>query len=161
MDIRIAEASDLDAVYAIYNDPRVARWLGRVPMARDRFQPLFDDLCARPSFSVWVVNGAVAGFHHLSRSTGTEVKTAYLSTIALAPELQGQGLAALALGDLVQELRIDGFRHIELIVDAANDRAVGLYSRLGFVIARTLSRCGQQDGQMTTVADHYMCLTLA
>jgi ribosomal protein S18 acetylase RimI-like enzyme len=160
MITRMATACDLAAVHVIYADPRVAAWLGREAMPLLEFQPLFEDLCARPSFQVWELDGRVVGFHHLSLLVSRSSINAYLSTIALAPEHQGQGLAQRVLSELISELRVGGVARVDLIVDSRNSRAVACYQRLGFAIERTLTRCAPQAGRMRSVADHYMGLLL-
>ncbi len=160
MSTRLATARDLAAVHAIYADPQIAAWLGRVPMSLHDFEPLFDDLCARPSFQVWELDGVVVGFHHLSLLVSAASISAYLSTIALAPGHQRKGLARQVLGGLIEELKRGGVARIDLIVDSRNRRAIACYQKLGFVIERTLSRCAPQAGQMREVSDHYMGLSL-
>lgn len=160
MIIRIAVGADLGAVHTIYSDAHVARWLGREPMALDEFRALFDDLCARPQFAVWELDARVVGFHHLSRLSSKAGSSAYLSTVALVPEYQGQGLARTLLERVMDDLRREGVDRIDLIVDSENQAAIGCYQRLGFVIERTLSRCAQRNGAMRTVADHYMGVRL-
>ncbi|MGE4071937.1 MAG: N-acetyltransferase family protein [Lysobacterales bacterium] len=160
MSIRLATAKDLGTVHAIYADPQIAAWLGRESMSLHDFQPLFDDLCARPSFQVWELDGVVVGFHHVSLLVSATSISAYLSTIALVPGHQGKGLARQVLGELIGELNRGGVARIDLIVDSRNRRAVTCYQRLGFVIERTLSRCALHAGQMREVSDHYMGLSL-
>lgn len=160
MTTRLATAKDLAAVHAIYAHPQIAAWLGRESMALQDFEPLFDDLCARPSFQVWELGGVVVGFHHLSLLVSAAGISAYLGTIALAPEHQGKGLAQQVLGDLIEELKRGGVARIDLIVDSRNRRAIACYQRLGFVIERTLARCAPQAGKMRELSDHYMGLFL-
>lgn len=160
MNIRGANADDLAAVHAIYADPRVAPGLGREPMSREDFEPLFVDLCARPSFRIWELGGCVIGFHHQSLMSCSRGRTAFLGTIALAPDAQGRGLARTAMTLVLQALKLQQVKRIELIVDSANEPAMMLYRRLGFTIERTLERCSSVEGRMRSVRDHYMGTTL-
>lgn len=160
MNIRSANADDLAAVHAIYADPRVAPGLGREPMSRDDFEPLFADMRGRPSFRVWELDGCVIGFHHQSLMSCSRGPTAFLGTIALAPDAQGRGLARIAMTLVLQALKLEGVRRVELIVDSANESALMLYRRLGFRVERTLERCSLFDGRMQSVCDHYMGMAI-
>jgi ribosomal protein S18 acetylase RimI-like enzyme len=51
---------------------------------------------------------------------------------AIEPSLQGRGIGRAALGKACEQLRADGARCISLDVDVANDRALGLYTSIGF-----------------------------
>ena len=51
---------------------------------------------------------------------------------AIDPSWQGRGLGRTALRQACEQLRADGARRIGLEVDVANDRALGLYTSIGF-----------------------------
>lgn len=48
------------------------------------------------------------------------------------PALQGRGIGRAALSQTCQQLRADGARRIGLEVDVENDRALTLYTSVGF-----------------------------
>lgn len=56
---------------------------------------------------------------------------------AVEPARQGQGIGRAALRQACQQLRADGARHVSLDVDVENDRALGLYTSVGFEPAAT------------------------
>ena len=70
---------------------------------------------------------AVAVARGTSRDGGT-----YLSSIATRPERQGRGFGALATAIAVADAMAIGDRVIHLAVETSNERAVGIYLRLGF-----------------------------
>ncbi len=57
---------------------------------------------------------------------------AHVTTIAVAPRFQGQGLGTLLLLDGVDQSLARGARHISLEVAASNEVAQRLYRRFGF-----------------------------
>jgi ribosomal-protein-alanine N-acetyltransferase len=57
---------------------------------------------------------------------------AHVTTIAVAPALQGQGVATVLLLEAVRIALRAGLRHLSLEVAAGNQRAQGLYRRFGF-----------------------------
>jgi ribosomal protein S18 acetylase RimI-like enzyme len=56
---------------------------------------------------------------------------------AVEPSLQGRGIGRAALRQACEQLRADGARRISLDVDVANDRALGLYTSIGFTPVTT------------------------
>ncbi len=59
-----------------------------------------------------------------------------LETVQVAPERQGSGLGRMLTVAALNVLAQQGYAEVELTVDAANERAVGLYERTGFVVRR-------------------------
>jgi ribosomal-protein-alanine N-acetyltransferase len=57
---------------------------------------------------------------------------AFVQTIAVARDAQGQGLGARLLQELIDEAGRRGQRRVLLEVRAGNDRAIALYERFGF-----------------------------
>jgi ribosomal protein S18 acetylase RimI-like enzyme len=53
------------------------------------------------------------------------------------PSLQGRGIGRAALRQACEQLRAGGARRISLDVDVANDRALGLYTSIGFAPVTT------------------------
>ena len=70
---------------------------------------------------------AVAVARGTTRDGGT-----YLSSIATRPERQGRGFGALSTAIAVADAHATGDRVIHLAVETSNERAIGLYLRLGF-----------------------------
>jgi ribosomal-protein-alanine N-acetyltransferase len=58
---------------------------------------------------------------------------AHITTLAVAPEYQGQGVATVLLIDAVHTSLGEGARHLSLEVATGNERAQALYRRFGFM----------------------------
>lgn len=58
----------------------------------------------------------------------------YLSSIATAPGLQGQGLGSIVTAIAVAEALAEGTRFVHLLVEATNQTAIRVYERLGFAV---------------------------
>ena len=80
------------------------------------------------------LRGAVVGTLFLDRDDEEE---ASIFGFAVEPSLQGRGIGRAALRQACEQLRADGARHIGLDVDVANDRALGLYTSIGFTPVTT------------------------
>lgn len=57
--------------------------------------------------------------------------------IALTPEARGHGTGGALLEALCRQAAADGYKSLMLSVDPANERALRLYRRLGFVVMET------------------------
>jgi ribosomal protein S18 acetylase RimI-like enzyme len=60
----------------------------------------------------------------------------HITQVCVVPEYRCAGLGATLLAATTHSLRERGFRSISLTVTQANDRAIALYKRIGFVSAR-------------------------
>jgi putative acetyltransferase len=160
MQRRLAEVSDLDAVYTIYMEPSVVRYLGHDPMPLERFRSLYRELLASACLYVYPVDGLVAGFYKASRHPGRAAHVAVLGTLALAPDYQGRGIARAMIVEALDALRTEGARRIELTVESDNPKAIGFYERLGFEHEGTLRQFYKRAGEEAYVDDHIMALLL-
>lgn len=130
---RLVRPADFDRVYDIYMHDAVVPYLGFDPMPREAFGKVFDPLFESGCFYVYEIDGEVMGFYKAQRHLGRAAHVAYLGTLAVAPEAQGQGVARSMLEDAFERLGNSGVTRVELTVEADNPRAIGLYERLGFV----------------------------
>lgn len=149
---RPAALADLPSVHAIFNDPAVAPMLGRRVLTLPCFAPIYADLCARPTFYVYVEQGAILACCHLSPRGGFSAGASYLSTLAVAPSAQGVGLGRQIVTELIAESTALGASRLEAIVQSNNLRALRLYESLGFKIVQTFAGTG--------MSDHYLALPL-
>jgi ribosomal protein S18 acetylase RimI-like enzyme len=60
----------------------------------------------------------------------------HITQVCVLPEYRSAGLGVALLAATTRSLRQRGFRSISLTVTQANDRAIALYKRIGFVSAR-------------------------
>lgn len=80
------------------------------------------------------LRGAVVGTLFLERDDAGE---ASIFGFVVEPSLQGRGIGRAALRQACEQLRADGALRIGLDVDVANDRALGLYTSIGFTPVTT------------------------
>ena len=93
-----------------------------------------DDLGDRLGRTALVeLRGAVVGTLFLERDD----EEASIFGFVVQPSLQGRGIGRAALRRACEQLRAGGARHISLDVDVANDRALGLYTSIGFTPVTT------------------------
>jgi ribosomal protein S18 acetylase RimI-like enzyme len=79
-------------------------------------------------------HGAVVGTLFVEHDDDEE---AGIFGFVIEPSLQGRGIGRAALRQACEQLRARGARRISLDVDLANDRALGLYTSIGFTPVTT------------------------
>jgi ribosomal protein S18 acetylase RimI-like enzyme len=95
-----------------------------------------DDLGDRLQRTALVeLRGAVVGTLFSERDDDEE--EASIFGFVIEPSLQGRGIGRAALWQACEQLHADGARRISLDVDVANDRALGLYTSIGFTPVTT------------------------
>lgn len=158
---RLATPDDLDAVHAIYVDPRVSPYLGHDPMSRDAFVPILAKLVDEGAFRVVVDDaGAVQGFYRAVRHEGRARHVGYLGTLAVAPSAHGSGLAKAMVETAIEGLAAEGVVRVELMLEADNPRALAFYRKLGFVLEGTMRAAYQRSGDAGYVDELFMAKLL-
>lgn len=79
------------------------------------------------------VDGAIVGTARLSMTDGAGAVHGF----AVAPSVQGRGIGRRALCEFCRILRADGARKVGLEVAVENERALGLYTSVGFAPVTT------------------------
>jgi ribosomal protein S18 acetylase RimI-like enzyme len=80
------------------------------------------------------LRGTVVGTLFLERDNDEE---ASIFGFVIEPSSQGRGIGRAALRQACEQLRAEGARRVSLDVDVANDRALGLYTSIGFTPVTT------------------------
>jgi len=135
---RLAQPDDLQLVFSIYSHPKVVPYLTYEPMNLSSFAPIFDELVRSGCFWVWDRNGTIAGFYKATRYPGRVSHVVLLGTLAVDPQLHGQGVGRAMMDDALRHLRAEGIRRVELFAESDNALALAFYERLGFVHEGTL-----------------------
>jgi [ribosomal protein S18]-alanine N-acetyltransferase len=96
------------------------------------------DLVDDPNGATWIAeeNGVMAGFAIVDWMRESAEVIAYIQTIEVKPEWRGLGVGHELMGRIEASARAAGARVIWLHVDAANDPAIALYERHGYLRRR-------------------------
>ncbi len=144
--------ADEEDFVALFQDPRVSRWMGDGPQpaAEDRalFGRIFSKVYARDLFAVWAVraDGRYVGHAEIKR---TDIVDGHEIVYALHPDAWGRGLG----GELAGAVTGYGFDHLGLdrvyaTVAAANHASLRVLARAGYRHVRDIP---QDDGGLTRV----------
>ena len=130
--LRALRESDADQLADAIVDPEIARWWGSKPHDREHHHAgLLEDVADDAAFAI-EVDGALAGWLGVWEEDEPDYRHAGLD-IFLVPAQHGAGLGPEALR-LAARWLIDELGHHRLTIDPAlaNERAIAVYTRLGF-----------------------------
>lgn len=130
--LRIARASDEQAVFPIYTHELVERFLTFDGVDAPGFSGIFRSLLESGEFFVYEAEGAIVGFCKATRLPGRSNHVAHLGPLAVSPQFHGRGYAAAMLTDVLARLEQSGALRFELQVEADNPRGIAFYRKLGF-----------------------------
>jgi aminoglycoside 6'-N-acetyltransferase len=143
--LRPVTEEDLDPLAEIIREPDVARWWGEW----DEPERLRENL--RMDGAAWVidVDGELAGWLGVTEETEPEYRHVGLD-ISLSERFQGRGIGPDALRAAIR-FYADERGHHRFTIDpnAANDRAIKAYERVGFKRIGVARRYELQGGEWT------------
>ena len=157
MKIRAASASDLDAIFAIY-DHEVRSGTATfdtevyTPERRQRF---FDEHRGGryPLLVAETLAQGVIGWASLSPwSDRCAYARAAEVSVYVADEHHGRGAGAALLGALIEAGRAAGLGVLLARITSESEASVRLHERMGFQLAGTLHRVGEKFGRILDVA---------
>jgi ribosomal protein S18 acetylase RimI-like enzyme len=157
---RLATLEDLPAVHRIYTHDEVAPFLGFDPVPLADFRPIYADLLATRSFYVAEREGQVRGFYRLNRQKGRSKHVVVIETLAIDPIEKSSGFAHAMIGEALENMRQDGIRRVELLVEADNPRAFAFYRKLGFEQEGRLRAAYKRANELDFVDELLMALLL-
>ncbi|MFC9951782.1 GNAT family N-acetyltransferase [Streptomyces prasinus] len=143
---------DEEDFVALFQDPRVSRWMGDGPAceAADRalFGRIFTNVYARDLFDVWAVrrDGLLVGHAEIKP---TEAVGGHEIIYALAPSAWGSGLGTeVAEAVVTHGFDALGLSEVHATVAAPNQASLVLLGRIGFEHVRDVE---EDDGSTTRV----------
>jgi ribosomal-protein-alanine N-acetyltransferase len=137
VELRPFLGDDVDAMWAVYGDPEVMRWVGYGAVAsRDAVRSMLQQYMAHQrlhGFAFWAVvdraTGRVIGDGGLARTVGGEIEMGY----TLAREFWGQGRGTQVAGLVASTaLEVIGAPMVRALVEPGNARSQHVLQKLGF-----------------------------
>jgi putative acetyltransferase len=129
---RPATGQDVDFIYGLYMHPDINPWLLYEQMGKGEFRSIFDELIGRGQLFVFQHEGEDAGMFKLVPMKHRNSHIIYLGGVALHPAFRGRGLGELMLKEVIDKVKDQGYRRIELTVATLNGYAISLYEKMGF-----------------------------
>ena len=135
---RLADKSDLQAVYTLYMEPGSNFYLTYDPMDLPAFEKIYDELLQTQTLYVAETNRTIIGSYRLIRKTHRQQHAAYLGGFVVSSANKGHGFGSRMLQHIKEDALNQGITRIELTVDINNSAAIALYKKLGFEIEGTV-----------------------
>jgi RimJ/RimL family protein N-acetyltransferase len=130
--LRLDTPSDFDTLYDIYMDKSINPYLSFEVLSKEEFRPIFNELIHDARLFIYEINKAVAATCIIRRLKRRCHHGAVLGTLATHPNLQGQGIGTRLVKEVLDLLKSEGLKRVELSYEADNPGARKFYERLGF-----------------------------
>ncbi len=150
--IRPATEGDFAALHRLYNLERdVNHQIGWDATDEEGFRAIFDEMVG--SGEQFVVcdggDGGVIGAYRVHRFAHRMRHVAHIASVGLMGAHQGKGIGRRMVEGIIERLRGEGIKRIELTVAGDNPRAMRLYESLGFaregVFPKYFLRAGEAE----------------
>ena len=129
---RLINPNDADILFTIFMDEKNNPFLSYDQMSREAFQPLFDELLQQNESFIFELNHEVVATYRIKKGSYRTAHVAYIGSLGVHPQHQGKGIGTTLIHSLVEQLRAEGFKRLELYVDTDNPRGIHFYKKLGF-----------------------------
>lgn len=150
---RPANEGDFAALHRLYNlEGGVNHQIGWDATDEEGFRAIFDEMVG--SGEQFVVcdgggDGDVIGGYRVHRFKHRMRHVAHIASVGLMGAHQGKGIGRRMMEGIIERLRTDGVKRIELTVAGDNPRAMKLYESLGFeregVFPKYFLRAGETE----------------
>ena len=131
--IRKIIAADTDFIYGLYMHPDINPYLLYEVMDVKTFTPIFTDLLQQGIIYVYEAEGVPAGMFKFIHQQHRNAHSAYLGGVAIHPSFAGKGHGIKMMQEIIELGRQMNLLRIELSTAVANDKAIHLYEKNGFV----------------------------
>ena len=153
---RAITKTDFDTVYKIYTSDSVNPFMNWDKVSKKDFEECFEVLLARDEFLAFEKNDEIVGLITIVRGRWRVCHIASLQSFAVSPKYQNLGIGNEMISLLVNRLRNEGIRRLELIVESDNLRAIHLYEKLGFKKEGVLREYFRRSNNSKAINDYIM-----
>ena len=158
--LREASDADFDALFSIYMDPTVNRFLNFEIMDKRDFHKTFKELMESGQLFVFENHKDIVATCIVMRQKRRASHVVSLGTLATHPDYQRKGIGAHFMQELFKTLKADGIRRVDLCVEADNPVAQKFYKKLGFQLEGVLKQYFKRPYENHYVDEHMMALIL-
>jgi len=145
--IREAKEEDFKAVFDMYFDGNINKFLYYNPGDKKKFRNKWEKMLQRRHSYTYVENGEVIGFISCIRKVGQEKHVAHLSPIMVRTSHVGNGIGKELMDFILKKIKEDGYKRVDLTVNADNQKAIALFRKFGFSEEGTLKKNTRKNGK--------------
>ncbi|MBI1301016.1 MAG: GNAT family N-acetyltransferase [Alphaproteobacteria bacterium] len=132
--MRPVTEDDFEVVHEIFMDQTVNRHLIYDKCTKKEFEPIFEEILNRCYSWIFIKNDEEYGFCSVTQQPGRADHVAQIKTVGIKKEYQNKGYGSMLLEEIIEKLKQDGFKRVELRTDEDNQRGISFYKKMGFFI---------------------------
>lgn len=129
-------------------------------MPVSEFKPIFEELTHGNDLYVYEIEDRIAATCVIKRLSRRCHHVASLGTLATNPNLQGRGIGTKFMQEVMDVLKKEGIKRIELSFEADNLIGEKFYHKLGFKREGTLKNWFKRANEDHYVDEHIMAIFL-
>lgn len=155
--LRIGSREDFEQLFEIFMSESNNRFLNFEIMDIVQFSHLLQEFMQSGQLYIEEEKGRVVAACFILHQKRRCDHVATVSTLAVHPEYQNKGVGKRFLKGLIQILKNQGKKRVDLMVEADNPKAMAFYEKLGFQREGILKKYFQrQDSGKNTYVDEYL-----
>lgn len=158
--LRFATFSDFDALFEIYMDEKINPFLNFEIMNKERFKDIFDELMNSGQMYVYEYKDKVVATCIGMRQKRRANHVLSLGTLATHPKFQRQGMGTQFMKALIEKVKLEGIKRIDLCAEADNPVALNFYKKLGFQLEGVLKKYFKRPKEQQYIDEHMMALLI-
>lgn len=159
--LNLGVASDLDELFPIYMHEKVNPFLNFEVTNKDQFKEIFKDLIQSGQLYVYKdPNQQIVATCIVMKQKRRAKHVASLGTLATHPKFQRKGIGTQFMQALIEKLKAEGIKRIDLCAEADNPRALTFYKKLGFQCEGVLKKYFKRPYEDHYVDEHMLALIL-
>jgi len=158
--LRKGTFSDFEELYEIYMHPSVNPYLSFEIMPAQEFRPIFRELTNGNDLYIYELEDKIASTCIIKKLPRRCQHVALLGTLATHPSLHGKGIGTIFMQELINILKKEKFKRIELSLEADNLIGEKFYHKLGFRLEGTLKNWFKREHENHYVDEHIMAMLL-
>ena len=137
ISIREIEAKDAEFLFNLMNNESILNSLNEIPSSLDNWQSAITEWNKEhEEHHIIFDNSIPVGWLGVNGLTSQD-KQAWIKIIAILPDKQGLGIGPYVINQLIENLKLRGYKSIALYTDRSNVNAQKCYQKCGFVITDT------------------------
>jgi ribosomal protein S18 acetylase RimI-like enzyme len=156
--LRLGVVSDLDELFPIYMDKNVNRFLNFEVMHRQEFQVIFNELFQSGQLYVYEQDSEIVATCIVMRQKRRASHVVSLGTLATNPKFFRRGIGTHFVQALIEKLKVEGIKRIDLCAEADNPVALSFYRKMGFQQEGILRKYFKRVDENEYIDEHMLAL---
>ena len=158
--LRLGNASDFDALFTIYMAPSVNPYLNFAIMDQYSFEPIFEEMMRSGKLYVYENDSTVVATVIVQQLKRRANHVVTLGSLATHPDYHGKGISSKFMIEIINKLKIEGIKRIDLCAEADNPKAIRFYEKMGFKLEAVLKKYFRRENEDKYIDEHLMVLFL-